>query len=831
MAIAEKCPQCGSPLPAGASEGLCPACLLRRGLESNTAPGATQISDRWTPPPAGDLESRFPEFDHFEFIGRGGMGAVYKARQKNLDRLVALKILPPEIGGEAAFAERFAREALARLNHPHIVTIHDFGRRGELFFLVMEYADGLNLRQLLATGAVSAKEALAIVPQICEALQYAHDQGIVHRDIKPENILLSRNGTVKIADFGLAKLMGRIGADAIHPDGVMGTPRYMAPEQTERPAEVDHRADIYALGVVFYQMLTGELPTGKFEPPSRKVVIDVRLDEVVLRALERLPERRYQQVSEVRTAVETIVATPIAKNQPEIKLATSRAKTARLSRTAVVGAVWAVEALLAYLWMGQLEGERVTPWQDMSGPERLGFLLTEGGWTVGILSVLGTTILGWVAISQIRRSRGSVGGLRLAFLDALWYPLLGADAIVFAVARPLFATQTIHHYPSPQKGISHVSLVTNFHTTALLLTAALCVLLDLLIVRRAWKAVQRRVSDSGTHSKVTPSHAKLGIWAFGMSAVCVALVAMAAAPVWDLVRFRVIGLRREQTNRTNERNQITAALAREIGGQLATRNMSSQFTTVDVAEGLFGATATFSDLEETTSANGADVHRHLAGKLNLLNLGDGTWHAQGDEDLQAVRFNVQVPITPADVTELVEYPSVSVTSNSPSGNGPAGPFPRPELFLAAVRLMPDYQDWLSAGTDHTFVGLNSSGYRYAAHFIGLTAPDRTGRREELIADVKLFRPDGSLLAVSYLGKAHPDHWETDVFGERSDRVATRLLWESNTADPEIEGGVLKEVIQFPGMPNEEDWLVDASRAAHALPNTRPSSAQSNLVNG
>ncbi len=175
----------------------------------------------------------------------------------------------------------------------------------------MEFVDGVSLRQLLDAGKLSPQEALAIVPQICDALQYAHNAGVVHRDIKPENVLLDRNGQVKIADFGLAKLMGREPNDfALTGTGqVMGTPHYMAPEQLEHPQDVDHRADIYSLGVVFYQMLTGELPLGRFAPPSAKVQIDVRLDEVVLRALEKEPERRYQQVSEVKTDVETIAST------------------------------------------------------------------------------------------------------------------------------------------------------------------------------------------------------------------------------------------------------------------------------------------------------------------------------------------------------------------------------------------------------------------------------------------------------------------------------------------------------------------------------------------
>jgi hypothetical protein len=174
----------------------------------------------------------------------------------------------------------------------------------------MEFVDGTDLRRVLQAGELSPEEALSIVPQICEALQFAHDEGIVHRDIKPENILLDKKGRVKIADFGLAKLLGRPAAPyTLTADGHrMGTPHYMAPEQIEHPGQVDHRADIYSLGVVFYEMLTGELPLGRFAPPSKKVHVDIKLDEVVLRTLEKEPERRYQQASEVKTDVETIKA-------------------------------------------------------------------------------------------------------------------------------------------------------------------------------------------------------------------------------------------------------------------------------------------------------------------------------------------------------------------------------------------------------------------------------------------------------------------------------------------------------------------------------------------
>ncbi|MGO8748106.1 MAG: serine/threonine-protein kinase [Thermoguttaceae bacterium] len=331
------CPQCGSEIPAGSPAGLCPKCLVLAGLESQSPvvaePQPTQPSPPaqptgFVPPTVEQLAARFPQLEILELLGKGGMGVVYKVRQKELDRLVAVQILPPEIGGDPAFAERFTREAraLARLSHPNIVAVYDFGRTGDgLFYFVMEYVDGVNLRQAIQSGGVSPKEALAIVPQICDALQFAHDEGIVHRDIKPENILVDKRGRVKIADFGLAKLLGQGPGDVslTATQQVMGTLRYMAPEQMEGAKAVDHRADIYSLGVVFYELLTGELPIGRSAPPSKRVQVDVRLDEIVLRALEQDPEQRYQHASEVKTDVEAMVNKSIGddvKSEPLVAL-------------------------------------------------------------------------------------------------------------------------------------------------------------------------------------------------------------------------------------------------------------------------------------------------------------------------------------------------------------------------------------------------------------------------------------------------------------------------------------------------------------------------------
>jgi serine/threonine protein kinase len=510
-----KCPHCGTPLPAGALAGLCPACLLKMGAAADTVTDGKQPP--FTPPPIIELAAKFPQLEILELIGKGGMGAVYKARQKQLDRIVALKILPPGIGDDPAFAERFAREAkaLAKLNHPGIVTLYEFGKADGLYFFLMEFVDGVTLRQLLHAGRISPREALAIVPQICDALQFAHDQGIVHRDIKPENILLDRRGRVKVADFGLAKIVGNDGRagsplpaeSGLPTDGgahgvtrptseltdagrVMGTPQYMSPEQIAAPGEVDHRADIYALGVVFYQMLTGELPGKKIEPPSHKVQIDVRLDEIVLRALERNPELRYQQVSEVKTCVETILSTPGSSRREEAQTESGKPSESlvtpaatnqepRFSRTAIVGACLCLPFVLsAMVFAFAALFSRAS---QSNVPANLVLNVTPFLLLLGLPGILATTILGWIAVSQIRRSAGKLYGMWLAVFDGLLFPLLVFDAIVY-----LFATLVLM-LVHLRLGLS--AMVLPFLIP--LISIPVAAILDFLIVRRVWRAVNR----------------------------------------------------------------------------------------------------------------------------------------------------------------------------------------------------------------------------------------------------------------------------------------------------------------------------------------------------
>ncbi|MBX3747076.1 MAG: serine/threonine protein kinase [Verrucomicrobiae bacterium] len=260
------------------------------------------------------VAAAFPQLEIQALIGQGGMAAVYRARQLKLDRLVALKLMAQPAAGGTDFTERFHREArvLARLNHPGIVSVFDYGEAGGFFYLLMEYVDGVNLRQAMKASRFTPAQALALVPRICEALQFAHNEGILHRDIKPENILLDTRGRLKIADFGIAKLLGdRVPDTTLTAQGLaVGTPNFMAPEQLEHPGDVDQRADIYSLGVVFYEMLTGELPLGRFAPPSQKTSVDALVDEVVLRALERERERRYHSAGEMKTEVEGVTPSP-----------------------------------------------------------------------------------------------------------------------------------------------------------------------------------------------------------------------------------------------------------------------------------------------------------------------------------------------------------------------------------------------------------------------------------------------------------------------------------------------------------------------------------------
>ncbi|MGI9240564.1 MAG: serine/threonine-protein kinase, partial [Verrucomicrobiales bacterium] len=232
------------------------------------------------------------------------------ARDRELDRTVAIKILPPEVGCDAEFQERFRQEAttLANLNHPNIVTLQGAGEREGYFFFVMEFIEGTDLSHLLLRELqLPVERSVDIASQLCDALEYSHEQGVVHRDIKPANILLDEAGRVKVADFGLAKILQveeQFLPALTRTRSSMGTVQYMAPEQAAGATQLDHRVDVYAIGAVVYEMLTGVVPAGAFDRPSEKVPgLNRSYDDVILRALSSEPERRFQSVAEVRSAL------------------------------------------------------------------------------------------------------------------------------------------------------------------------------------------------------------------------------------------------------------------------------------------------------------------------------------------------------------------------------------------------------------------------------------------------------------------------------------------------------------------------------------------------
>jgi tRNA A-37 threonylcarbamoyl transferase component Bud32 len=447
MSATKSCPECGSELPAGSSEGPCPACA--REHERPPAAAGQTTALRTTPqsgPPAApapdDLARFFPQLEILGLLGQGGMGAVYKARQPRLDRLVALKILPPEAARDPAFAARFTREAraLARLSHPHIVAVHDFGDSDGLYYFLMEFVDGTDLRRLLQSGPLPPREAVAIARQLCDALEYAHEEGVIHRDIKPENILLDRRGRVKVADFGLVKILGESLTDLplTASRQVMGTLFYMSPEQIERPLQVDHRADVYGLGVVLYEMLTGGLPLGRFAPPSAKGPVDRRLDEIVLRALAKEPGDRYQEVRDLRSALEGLdrepgpVAHPVSVARTLIEPAPARPPLGeaerKQARRRLAGPALALEiagALSALWWL---------PWA-------LVFALGSREWVKScegyLLALLGGLqgVLAFLAAGNMRRLQRYTFATRAALLPAIPLTpgfLLGFPAAVWA---------------------------------------------------------------------------------------------------------------------------------------------------------------------------------------------------------------------------------------------------------------------------------------------------------------------------------------------------------------------------------------------------------------
>lgn len=326
-----------------------------------------------------------------EKIGDGGMSYVYKARCTLLDRIVAIKILKEEYANDKSFVSRFRSEAqaAARLSHPHIVNIYDVGEDNGLNFIVMEYVEGTNLKDLILTqGPLPPDEIIRISMMICDALSLAHDKGIIHRDIKSQNILLTNNGNAKVADFGIARLATNM--TITYSGNMVGSVHYVSPEQA-RGEVVDKTADIYSLGCVMYEMACGRVP---FEaespvtvalkhlheqprPPSLiNEAIPRSLEKVILTALEKNPRDRYQSAQEMKEALyavyrgkqkggfrkkadKTLIMDPVGKGE-EIEVARKKRRISPMGYVIIFAALLGLVSGFLYGMRGSFFGQEVT---------------------------------------------------------------------------------------------------------------------------------------------------------------------------------------------------------------------------------------------------------------------------------------------------------------------------------------------------------------------------------------------------------------------------------------------------------------------------------------
>jgi serine/threonine protein kinase len=314
-----------------------------------------------------------------EELGRGGMAVVYRAYQPSLGRYVAIKVLPPQLAFDRQFVERFLREArsAANLRHPNIVVIHDVGEQDGLYFIVMEYLEGRTLKEVVdQEGSLPPRRVVHILEQVASALDYAHTRGFVHRDVKPANIFVGEGDRVTLTDFGIAK--AAFEAEQLTRTGTLvGTPEYMSPEQAEG-GEVDRRTDLYALGIVLYQMLTGRVPfkgntphstlyavVHQPPPPPRQInpALPPAVETVVLKAVAKRPEQRFQRGAEMAAALQAAMA---GRPQPGVTPPPQRPPREAPGRKRSP-VVWIMAALAAVLVLTigalalLLDGGRPTP--------------------------------------------------------------------------------------------------------------------------------------------------------------------------------------------------------------------------------------------------------------------------------------------------------------------------------------------------------------------------------------------------------------------------------------------------------------------------------------
>lgn len=269
----------------------------------------TTAAEPFNAPDPAELASLFPGYAVDSLIACGGMGAVYHGRQVALDREVAIKILPREFSNDQAFREGFAAEAraMAKLNHPNLIGVYDFGEVDGMLFIIMEFVPGQSLYHAAYQTAVEQREAARLMSEICSGLAEAHRHGILHRDIKPANILLDAHNRPKIGDFGLARPIGTTEKEG---DVIYGTPHYTAPEVLSNPRQVDAHADVFSLGVVLHELLTGKLPANDPRPPSVISGCSPKFDEIVKRATQPVPALRYPDAAAMENDLKPLAAVP-----------------------------------------------------------------------------------------------------------------------------------------------------------------------------------------------------------------------------------------------------------------------------------------------------------------------------------------------------------------------------------------------------------------------------------------------------------------------------------------------------------------------------------------
>lgn len=313
------CPECGTGVLAtpDATVAVCSKCKAAFspwGLPTKPPPASSEaVSQR---PGDSLVGTMLGGRRMLRVIGKGGMGTVYEADDAARGR-VAVKVLPPELARDEAFVARFRREAavLAGLSHPNLVEVFERGQDGERCYFVMEFVRGESLRKALERGPLPWRDALRITRDVLAGLGFAHGRGVVHRDLKPENVILEADGRARLLDFGLSRIVrGEASEDLsrlTRTNVVLGTYEYMAPEQRLGSTSVDERSDLYALGVILYEMLTGSLPLGRFEPASAmRPGVPASLDPVIHRALAGAIKDRYPSAAAFREALDASEADP-----------------------------------------------------------------------------------------------------------------------------------------------------------------------------------------------------------------------------------------------------------------------------------------------------------------------------------------------------------------------------------------------------------------------------------------------------------------------------------------------------------------------------------------